>query len=140
MTDHRVQRNAQSTRIEFAHEGNEALSKVDFAIELQLQCSGAVLVELRGKMGFMSKYLDNVVRDRSMDERMYGGTAIFSLLDEEVKVLELEARDLRRRGSYDTKYAPGASFKGHDMTPVNEPVRSHPQQQGYKEHRYGRDY
>lgn len=92
-----------------------------FWLNFDLQCSGAVLVESRQPNGLMSKYTDLIFRDGTLDDRMYGGNNELKLTEEELGIIQDIRMELRNanRHFWDEKYAPGASFTGHDITPVN---------------------
>jgi len=90
-----------------------------FYLNCALQCSGAMLVESRQSTGLMSKYVNHVLRDGFLDDRMYGSDNRFYLdEDEEAMVYDMWVH-LRKTCEWDNKYSPGAGFTGHDITPID---------------------
>lgn len=90
---------------------------VGFYFELNLQCSGAVLVNLRTRgFPYMSKYENLVLRDGTMDNNMYGKDCVAGLTDAEIGTIGGLCDKLRFRntGDWDAKYAPGSDFTGDD--------------------------
>lgn len=90
-----------------------------FWFNCDLQCSGAMLVESRQATGLMSRYIKDILRDGYLNDSMYGKSNKLYLTEDERDMLYDIWVHLRKTQDWDSKYAPGADFTGHDMTPVN---------------------
>lgn len=93
---------------------------VSFWLNFDIQSSGNVLVESRQPTGLMSKYTREIFRDGSLDDRMYAGNNVLLLTGEELSLIQSIRLDLRNTNDWDAKYAPGASFTGHDIFPLDD--------------------
>jgi len=90
-----------------------------FWMNCDLQCSGAMLVEIRTPTGLMSRYIKDILRDGFISDFMYGKRNSMYLTAKERDFLYDIWVQLRKTCDWDAKYAPGADFTGHDITPVN---------------------
>jgi len=94
MTDHSVMYKGWGARVFFVPDINSNSSYDDdpFWVDLTLEPSGAVLVELSTMGARMRTYLHTIIHTRELSD---GGGSVFSLLDDEIEYLKNVANMLR---------------------------------------------
>jgi hypothetical protein len=121
VTDHTVTISSNRAIIDFRPDTDAeyAWSDNPFRLEIALQPSGAALIEGRIGRDFYSTYEDSLVRSRQLDNRMYAGDSRHTLLDDEIELIVQTAKELRKQGQWNARYAPGADFRGHDIMAID---------------------
>lgn len=104
--------NYQGTRATFQYSDEYAT----YCFELSLQCSGAVLVELRrfgssGSRHFYSKYASKLIREGFIDDRMYGGNNKYGVPHEAQATIAVACGELRRNNTFDPSLGAGDTIQ-----------------------------